>query len=122
MRIALMVLAGFVALTAVGGGAAMAAGVDRRVDLGWLEGTPFSSFRLPGVLLAIIVGGSSFVAAVTLAAELEPAALLAVVAGVILAGWIVVEALVLNQPKAPTVAEVIYFSIGVAMIGLGLAS
>lgn len=121
MEVALVVVALFVALTAVGGGVAMALGVDSNVDPAWLEGTPFRSYRVPGVLLAGLVGGSALAAAVALFLDDTVGAGMAVIAGAILAGWITAEVRMLNQPDAPTATEILYFAVGLAMVGLGLA-
>ena len=121
LRTMLAVLDLFVGLTAVGGGLAMAAGIDRRVDPAWLNGTPFRSYRLPGALLATLVGGSALVAFAVLLVDEGPGAIVSVVAGAILAGWIAVEVRVLDQPSAPTATESLYFTIGVVMMLLGLA-
>ena len=48
----------FVALTAVFGGITVAAGVDK-FPAGWLAGTVFSSYLVPGLILAVVVGGSA---------------------------------------------------------------
>jgi hypothetical protein len=63
VRIAIGVLAAFIALTAIGGGIAMLAGADQ-FPRDWLRDTPFSDYTLPALVLAIVVGGSSLVAAV----------------------------------------------------------
>lgn len=99
----------------------MAAGVDRRVDPVWLEGTPFKSYRVPGVLLAVIVGGTSLIATVVTALNATSGGIVSVIAGAALTGWIFAEIVILDQPKAPTVTEMLYLAIGVSMIGLGLA-
>ncbi len=62
-RLALVGLDGFVALTAVAGGIALAVGMEAsRFPLSWLEGTPFETYVLPGIVLAAVVGGTAFVA------------------------------------------------------------
>ncbi len=122
MIIALIALSAFVALTAIAGGLAMAFDVDRRVDPAWLDGTPFSSYRLPGVALAGLVGGSALTAVIALLNDDTLGAGLSVAAGLILVGWIAVEIRLLNQPDAPTVTEWVYLGLGGAMsvIGLGV--
>ncbi len=121
VQVVLVVIDLFVALTAVGGGIAMAADIDKKVDPAWLEGTPFQSYRVPGVLLAGIVGGTALLAAVVTALDATSGGIVSVIAGVILAGWIVAEVIILNQPGAPTAIEVLYVVIGLSMISIGLA-
>ena len=114
----LILLSGFVAATAIGGGIAMTTGLDS-LPQEWLTGTPFDSFVLPGLLLAVLVGGSAAIATYGMFMNPQAGALLTVVAGGLLMAWIVIEVLLLNQPSwTPT--EGIYFVIGAAMVGFGV--
>ncbi|WP_254546957.1 hypothetical protein [Halomarina pelagica] len=119
VRIALFVLDTFVAVTAIGGGIAMATGLDPLPD-DWLIGTPFQSFLIPGALLAAVVGGSAAVAAFGVLRSTDAGAMVSVVAGALLMGWIVVEVLLLNQPSW-TWTEAVYFVVGSSMVVLGFA-
>jgi MYXO-CTERM domain-containing protein len=118
-----MVLDGFVALTAVGGGLLMVAGIDR-FPPEWLEGSPFSDYLLPGVILTV-VGVIAAVAAVAAWRRSRWAAETSALAGAVLAGWIAGEIVLLQRngadqdPRSPT--EAIYLVVGLAMLGLGLA-
>src|SRR5688572_1397971 len=61
IRAALVAVSGFSAVNAVAGGIGLLVnglGVPREQ----LQGTPFDSFTVPGLLLAIVVGGSMAVA------------------------------------------------------------
>ena len=63
----LLAIQAFVGLTAVAGGVLLAAAPDGQLlaaDPAALEGTPFTDYRVPGVLLALLVGGGGLVAAV----------------------------------------------------------
>jgi hypothetical protein len=51
VRVALVTLDVFVAVSAIGGGIAVATGVDR-FPAAWLSGTPFRSYLFPGLILA----------------------------------------------------------------------
>ena len=84
----------FVALTAVLGGITVAAGVDK-FPAGWLAGTVFSSYLIPGLILSGVVGGSATAAAFATVCERDAGALFSGVAGVILLGWLVGERLIL---------------------------
>ncbi len=65
-RIAIGVLTGFIALTAIGGGIALLTGAEaNRLPIEWLEGTLFRDYTIPALVLAIAVGGSSLAACVT---------------------------------------------------------
>jgi hypothetical protein len=120
MRGVLVVADGFVALTAVAGGLALAIGAEAtRFPAAWLVGTPFHSYVVPGLIQAVVVGGSATLAtAATLRRPAAPRA--SVLAGAITMGWIMGEILILNQPSAPTSAEVFYVALGFVMVALGL--
>ena len=115
---ALFVASVFVALTAVGGGVTVAAGVDK-FPVSWLTGTLFSSYLLPGLVLAGVVGGSAAVAAVTALRSRERATLWSMLAGAILLGWLVGERLIL-PPAAFSPQfwwlEAIYVAAGLMML------
>jgi hypothetical protein len=120
-RVVIGVLAAFVALTAIGGGMAMLVGADQ-FPLAWLRGTPFRDYTVPALVLAVVVGGSSLVAAVAVFAGRQVGALAAMAAGVLLAGYIIVEVLTLKQvPPGPTPTEGLYLGLGLAMCGLAAA-
>ncbi len=120
IRIALFVIDLFVASTAIGGGLALVAGLEaNRFPLAWLQGTPFTSYIIPGVLLAVVVGGSAAVAAVLLLRNPTSGAWAALLAGLILLGWIAGEVVILNQPVAPTGIEIFYLTVGLALARLG---
>jgi hypothetical protein len=121
VRIALIVLTGFVALTAIGGGVAMVVRVDR-FPPEWLEDTPFRGYLVPGALLALLVGGSALVACVMLVKAAGYAWLAAGASGVVLCGWIVAEVAILKQPSAPTRTELVYLAVGALTVALALAS
>jgi hypothetical protein len=72
-------------MTAVIDGMALVAGV-KWFAVGLLQGTPFSDYTIPGLVLAIVVGGSMLVAAATVFIQREVAVLISVVAGLIMTG------------------------------------
>jgi hypothetical protein len=120
VRIIIGVLAGFIALTAIGGGIAILTGVDE-FPLEWLGGTPFSDYTIPALLLAIVVSGRSLIAAVTIFIGRKAGVLASMTAGLIMAGFIVVEVLILKQvPPGPTLIESIYFGLGLVIFGLAV--
>ena len=109
-------LAAFVALSAIGGGVAMLVGVDK-FPAEWLRNTPFTDYTIPALLLAIVVGGSSLTAAVTVFTGREVGVLASMAAGLVMTGWIVVEVVMINAPK-PSWIEGVYFAFGLALFGL----
>lgn len=99
IRIALFVVDVLVALTAIGGGIALVAGLEEgRFPVEWLRGTPFGSYVVPGLILAVVVGGSAVVAAAATLISPNAGGLASTVAGVVM-GWIAVEVLILKQPS-----------------------
>lgn len=118
MRVALFVVDVFVALTAIGGGIALATGLEaNRFPVDWLRGTPFSSYMIPGLILTVVVGGSAAVAAVATLRSPDAGALASILAGVVMMGWIVGEILILTQHSW---LEAVYFAIGLMMVVLAL--
>jgi hypothetical protein len=98
--VTLFVASVFVALTAVGGGITLASGVDK-FPADWLIGTPFSSYLIPGLILAGVVGGSAGVAAVATLRRPDPGALTSMLAGAIMLGWLAGERLILPPAAFP---------------------
>lgn len=122
IQILIALLTGFVALTAVGGGIAILVGLEaERFPLEWLQDTPFNDYTIPALILAIVVGGSSLMACITVLKRKPIGGLLTIAAGLFLVDFITVEVLILKQvPPGPTVFELIYFGFGLAMLGLGV--
>jgi hypothetical protein len=118
VRIALFALEVLAALGAVAGGLALLAGVIR-FPLEMLQGTPFGDYTIPGLILAIVVGGSSLVAAATVFLHHEVAVLISASAGLILAGWIVGEVMLLG-PFAIT-WQLPFFVLGLMIFGLAVS-
>jgi hypothetical protein len=120
-RVALVAVDTFTAVTAIGGGLALAAGLEgARFPTTWLEGTPFRSYVAPGVLLAGAVGGTAGVAAIASVRSPRAGGRASMVAGAVLASWIVGEILLLAKDDAvvsPT--ESLYLAIAGAMSALG---
>lgn len=121
VRVALVILDGFAALTAVGGGVALATGLEaERFPVDRLRGTPFASYTVPGLILTVVVGGSAAVAAVVTLRSPRAGGLASVLAGGVMMGWIVGEVLILRRPlSTETLWEVFYLAIGLLMALLG---
>jgi hypothetical protein len=120
-RIALVAVDTFAAVTAIGGGFALAVGLEGdRFPQSWLERTPFRSYVAPGLLLAGAVGGTAGVAAVASLRAPRAGGRASIVAGSVLASWIVGEILVLAKDEervSPT--EITYLAVAGAMSVLG---
>jgi hypothetical protein len=108
----------FVGLTAVFGGITVATGVDK-FPAEWLTGTVFRSYLVPGLILALVVGGSATVAAVATVRNRESGVLCSMLAGAILLGWLVGERLILPPVAFPPQfwwLEAIYVAAGLMMV------
>lgn len=90
IRIALGVLLSFAALNAFGGGYYGLAGAEG-VPVEWLEGTPFTDYTIPSLILLVVVGGAFLFAAVATFADARFARAAAAAAGIIVLGWIAVQ-------------------------------
>jgi hypothetical protein len=126
IRIALVVIAAFIATSAIEGGVAVLGGVvfGYKLPLSWLAGTPFSDYTIPGLALAIVVGGSALIAAATIFIHREWAVLVSVVAGMVMNGYLLVEIVSIDSKLGhdlPTslAFQLFYFVLGLALIGLG---
>ncbi len=90
LRTGLIVLQLFIGALAVGGAVYALSGAPN-VPREWLRDTPFRSYRVPGMVLLVMVAGSMFTAAGLLIAGSGAARLVSLEAGVILLGWIGVQ-------------------------------
>jgi hypothetical protein len=119
VRVVLIILDAIVAVTAIGGGIALAGGLEgERYPAGWLKGTPFSNYLIPGLILAVVVGGSAAAAATLTFTAPGVGAWVSVLAGFLLTGQIAGEIRLLRQHI--TGLEAAYFAAGLAMVALGL--
>jgi hypothetical protein len=116
LRIALIVVDLFAALTAIAGGVALIAGVIQ-FPLEWLQSTPFSSYTIPGLILAIIVGGSALVATATMLTGRSVGVIASLAAGFIIAGWTVGEVAMLGYVSW---LQPFMFVVGLVTIGLAV--
>ncbi len=94
---------GFVALTC--GGLLVFNGLG--IPLSTLDRSPFGSFPVPGLLLGGVVGGSLLLAARMIWFRHPMAPLMSLLAGSILLGWILVEAVMIHEGRALQLAVAI---------------
>lgn len=128
IRITLTVLTGAVGLTAVAGGLALliaaltsTSGGGVTPDRSYLGGSPFTSYVVPGLVLAVIVGGTHILASVLTGRGSAAGPFAAAVAGFGLLIWIFVQMMFI--PFSPL--QAIYFlagraELGLVLLGLGL--
>ena len=81
----------FHALSAVGGGIGMAVADGLSMPKSLLADSPFTTFLLPGLILAVVVGGTQTLAAVLLVQRRQSALLWSAVAGFGMVIWIIAE-------------------------------
>jgi hypothetical protein len=123
VRVPLLIIQGFVALTAFAGGTALIVG-SLNPDLGgvivpsqeFLEGSPFRSFVIPGVLLTVVLGGVHLVAFVMLLRRHRWAHFVAAGAGFAALIWIFVQMVYIPF----SVLQAVYFVCGLAELGFVL--
>ncbi len=122
VRIVPGILTAFVALTSIGGGVALLTGAEgNRFPLAWLDGTPFRSYMIPALILTLVVGGSALLASVITFQGRKSGARFLMVSGLLLAGFVTIEALILKQvPPGPTGIEAVYFAIGATILGFAV--
>jgi hypothetical protein len=102
----------FNTITAIGGGIALATGLispDFKLAL-------FNNYLLPGVILALIVGGSSLYGYLAMLKHHHYAALDAMISSLILLIWVVVEIALIQQTSA---LQFLYISLAAVVITLG---
>lgn len=122
IRVSLILLTSFIALTAIGGGVAILTEIDK-FPVEWLRGTPFTNYTIPALILAVIVGGSSLWASICLIRKQKKAMKVAMLAGGIMMGYVSIEVLILKQePMGPTSIEILYFILGLLIVILTVFS
>lgn len=112
-------LAALAALSAIGGGVALLlapSGADT-APLSLLAGTPFTSFVVPALLLALVVGGTSAACFVSVQRHSPFAIDATILAGGTLTLWIVCELAILRQFS---LLQVVYGGLGLALLVLGV--
>ena len=124
IRIALAVIEACIGLGAIGGGIALLIGaMGQWLPVAFLQGTPFSDYIIPGLILTVVVGGGMLLAAATQFIQREWAVLLSAAMGLIMIGWEIVEVAIIDryeQAVVPsTVVQQVLFSVlGLVIIGL----
>ena len=92
---ALIALSLFNAVSAIGGGIALVTGA-LPVPISLLRLTPFDTYVVPGLFLAVVIGGSSLAGAVSLLARTPRARFTSAAAGLVMVGWILAETVIVQ--------------------------
>jgi hypothetical protein len=126
IRITLVVIELFVGLWAVIGGVGLVTGTIPflQMPVEYLQGTPFSDYTIPALLLLLVVGGSFLFAAATILTGREVDVLASALAGLIVIGFEVVEVPIIDR-YANTLAtavpqQIIMSVLGLACFGLAM--
>ena len=123
-RIILLVIELFVGIWAVIGGVGLVTGsmAFLQMPVSYLDGTPFSDYTIPGLVLLLIVGGSWLFAAATILTKREIGVLASALAGLILIGFEVVEVVIIDRDPAtlPTAVpqQILMAALGLLSVGL----
>ena len=95
VHLTLAALLAFGALNAFGGGYYGLSGAEG-VPKEWLEGSPFTDYFIPSMVLFVVVGGSFLVAAVAVFARWPRARFLALGAGAVALVWLAVQVAIIG--------------------------
>jgi len=79
------------------------------MSISYIKDSPFKSFLIPGIVLLIVNGLLNFIAAFFLIKNKPYSAIITIIQGILLCGWIVVQVIMVNDISA---LHIIMFSIG----------
>lgn len=121
-RLILLAVEQLVAATSIVCGLGLAAGVIH-FPLAFLDGSPFGDYLMPGLVMAIVVGGSALLAAVVLGARRAVGVPLSALAGLILLSFEVAEVVTIDRNTGDLLPLVValqssYTVLGLAMLGI----
>ncbi|MBC7292550.1 MAG: hypothetical protein H5T84_00340 [Thermoleophilia bacterium] len=107
----------FVGVTALIGGIYALTGA-KSVPREWLRGTFFQSYKVPGLVLLVVVGGSMLTAVTMLLTGVRVARIISLEAGVVLIGWILVQMAMIGY-RSPL--QPLYLILGLAVVVMSMA-
>ncbi len=120
IKITALILMGFTAVTAILSGLALVFYPDGhlfQMPVSLLDHSPFENFRIPGLVLAVLVGGSNLAGAFSMAFDYNYAGRMTLLAGIQLTLWILVQYLLIRTFDW---LQVFYLIIGLALIWISL--
>lgn len=116
LRIILIGMTLFLALTTFLGGIALLTNLIA-MPLELLQGSPFKSYTVPGLALAVIASGSALLAAILLLRQSRFALLCANTAGVIIMFFEFVEVLIIGSDAGVArTLQILYFGLGTLIV------
>jgi hypothetical protein len=122
LHVIMIILTLLLAVTAIPGGVVLMANIYAP-PVEQLQGSLFQSFTIPGLALALIVGGSAVVSAVLLIKKSRFGAMSAATAGVIIMFFEFVEVMIIGSPTGPArVMQIVYFGLGTLLMVASIGS
>ena len=109
---------------ALGGGAALVLGPRGQIiplPVAALQGSPFDTYLVPGLILFFVLGVGPLVAAWLSWRRQRWGPVLAIVVGVALLAWMIVELAIVGYTSSPPL-QAIYLSLGAAIFFIGIGS
>jgi hypothetical protein len=116
MKTILFILISFIALTAVLSGLIMISNPDGGVlnlPLSLLDNTPFINYKLPGILLTVLVGGINLIAVFLNLQRHSARYNWALAGGVVITGWIIIQMILIG---AFHWLHILYLVVGIFII------
>ncbi len=115
LRWLLLLGTGLLAITAIPGGVLLLLGLYTPPPQ-MLGGSVFSSFLVPGLALALLVGGSALLALILLIRRRPLASYCAALSGLVVMTFEFVEVVTIGSPPGPSrTMQGIYFGLGIAL-------
>jgi hypothetical protein len=120
LRFVLILLTGFLALTAFAGGVGLLADLNAP-PVEMLEGSPFSNYIVPGLALFFLVGGFALAATILLVRRHGYAALASALAGVVIVIFEIVEVMVIGSPAGiARDLQIFYSTLGLLILAFSI--
>jgi len=119
VRIASLIVLSVVGITALLGGAALAidpSGQSMSLNMEGLAGTMFDDYRVPGIILFLVIGVLSLSVAVLTIGNAKNYPVLIFYQGVILTGWIMTQIYLLPETHY---MQIVYGLFGIMLMLLG---
>jgi hypothetical protein len=121
MRVLLVALHLIVGLSAIGAGLVLArepSGETLTFKREWLEGSPFSDYRIPGIFLLLVIAPMNLISAITQTKKHKAAPALTTLSGVVLILWIAIQTAIIGFRHWSQGLWAVIFSL-IAMLGFG---
>jgi hypothetical protein len=117
IRNLLIVLISFLALSAIVGGIGLLTGLNAP-PLVFLDGSPFSSYVIPGFALLVLVGGTASLAAIMLVRNYSKAWFVVIASAITVVVFEIVEIVYIGSPEGIARILQVFFSIYGVLIGI----